>query len=305
MNKGNSPENKKPVVHSGRWTRRRFLVGAAAAGLMLPAATVTYARYWEPFAIQVTELELPIRHLPASMVNKRLIQVSDLHVGPVVDPRHLEHAFAQLHNLSGDMLVVTGDFVSYDRTMEPWSILKSLFNNLPEFRLGIYGIVGNHDYGEDWSQPDVAHKLFETMADTPLQFLHNDVVDIDGFQLAGVGDLWTESYDPESMFAKLDPEQAKLVLCHNPDAIDRPEFRHYDSWMLSGHTHGGQCWFPLVGTPIVPVRNRRYNQGALVSDSGKARLYINSGLGYTRQIRFMVPPEITVFTLRLDDSPIS
>ena len=286
----------KPV-----WTRRRFLAAAAASAVLLPTGTAAYARYWEPFAITVRELKLPIRDLPKNLTGMRLIQISDLHVGPV-DQNHLRAAFSHLHQLHGDILVVTGDFISYAHLDPPWTRLMRLFTNLPEFPLGIYGIFGNHDYGEDWHQPQVAQELVEVMSQTRLQLLVNDVQEIDGLQLAGVGDLWTESYDPAVMFEKLDLSRPKLVLCHNPDAIDKDEWADYDGWMLSGHTHGGQCWFPGVGAPITPVRNKRYVQGKVISDRGKAKLYINPGLGYSRKIRFLVPPEITVFTLTNDDA---
>ena len=67
--------------------------------------------------------------------------------------------------------------------------------------------------------------------------------------------------------------------------------------MLSGHTHGGQCNFPLIGTPYLPVANRRYVEGEFDLGDGR-RLYINRGLGFNRRIRFNARPEITAFTLR-------
>jgi predicted MPP superfamily phosphohydrolase len=284
------------------WTRRRFLAAAAASAVLLPTGTAAYARYWEPFAYRVRELSMPIRDLPNSLQGKRLIQISDIHVGPIVDQNYLQSAFAHLHELRGDLLVVTGDFISYSERDQPWEKLLHLFTNLPEFPLGIYGITGNHDCGEDWQQPEIAHKLFDVMSETRLAFINNDVLDIEGLQLAGVCDLWTPMYDSRPVFEKLDLTRPKLALCHNPDVIDKKAWADYDGWMLSGHTHGGQCWFPGVGAPILSVKNKRYAQGEVISDSGKAKLYINPGLGYARPVRFLVPPEITIFTLTKDDA---
>ncbi|MEO1082736.1 MAG: hypothetical protein AAFY88_00695, partial [Acidobacteriota bacterium] len=71
----------------------------------------------------------------------------------------------------------------------------------------------------------------------------------------------------------------------------------FSGWILSGHTHGGQCKPPFLPPPILPVENRRYTAGAFELEGGR-RLYINRGLGYLKRVRFNVRPELTLFTLR-------
>jgi predicted MPP superfamily phosphohydrolase len=70
----------------------------------------------------------------------------------------------------------------------------------------------------------------------------------------------------------------------------------HDGWILSGHTHGGQCKPPFLTPPLLPVRNRRYTAGEFALDGGR-RLYISRGVGHLRQVRFNVRPEVTVFEL--------
>jgi uncharacterized protein len=94
----------------------------------------------------------------------------------------------------------------------------------------------------------------------------------------------------------LHSKDVNLVLCHNPDVADLPIWKGYQGWILSGHTHGGQCKPPFLPPPILPVRNRRYTAGEIDLNDGR-RLYINRGLGYFRRVRFNVRPEITVFAL--------
>ncbi len=59
---------------------------------------------------------------------------------------------------------------------------------------------------------------------------------------------------------------------------------------------GGQCRIPGVITPILPVKNKEYISGEIDLQDGRM-LYINRAIGHSRQVRFMVRPEITVFTL--------
>lgn len=87
------------------------------------------------------------------------------------------------------------------------------------------------------------------------------------------------------------------MLCHNPDTLDVRPWAGYRGWILSGHTHGGQCKPPFLPPPLLPVQNRRYTAGEVLLDDGR-RLYINRGLGHLLQVRFNVRPEITSFTLQ-------
>ena len=66
--------------------------------------------------------------------------------------------------------------------------------------------------------------------------------------------------------------------------------------MLSGHTHGGQIEFALLGTKLLDRFKNRLAAGLYFHDSGY--LYVNKGIGYTVRFRFQVRPEVAVFRLR-------
>ena len=75
---------------------------------------------------------------------------------------------------------------------------------------------------------------------------------------------WTicgEALEPAAALASLDDRRAAIALSHNPDAVDLPVWERFEGWILSGHTHGGQCKAPFLPPPLLPVRNRRYTQG--------------------------------------------
>ena len=91
--------------------------------------------------------------------------------------------------------------------------------------------------------------------------------------------------------------KATILLCHNPDGVDKPQWPGYRGWILAGHTHGGQCKPPFLPPPLLPVRNKRYTAGEIDLTDG-TRMYINRGLGHLLRVRFNVRPRVTIFKLR-------
>jgi predicted MPP superfamily phosphohydrolase len=114
--------------------------------------------------------------------------------------------------------------------------------------------------------------------------VRNQAIEVQGLKLVGLDDLWSPCFEPSSIMKGLTDPTAALVLCHNPDAADRPVWSNYRGWILSGHTHGGQCHTPWGSAPILPVKNPRYVAGAIDLFDGR-RVYINRGLGYLRRVR--------------------
>jgi predicted MPP superfamily phosphohydrolase len=112
----------------------------------------------------------------------------------------------------------------------------------------------------------------------------------------GLDDLWGRHFDCARGFADLDPRRPALALSHNPDTVDLPGWDRFHGWILSGHTHGGQCKAPFLPPPLLPVKNRRYTSGAFEL-SGDRRMYISRGVGHVLRVRFNVRPEVTIFHL--------
>lgn len=164
---------------------------------------------------------------------------------------------------------------------------------------GTIGILGNHDYGEDWSQADVATSVVNELAQAGIQVLRNEQKEIDGLNFIGFDDYWATNFYPEKAMATYRSDKANILLCHNPDVCDLNVWNGYQGWILSGHTHGGQCKPPFLNPPILPVKNKKYTAGEIDLPDGRT-LYINRALGHLLQIRFNVRPEITVFTLSKD-----
>jgi uncharacterized protein len=275
-------------------TRRGFLCAGAAAAAAA-AGVGLYTWRIEPHWLEIVRRPLRISALPGALAGCTLAHITDVHAGPRVDDQYLIDSFARVRALSPDIIVMTGDFVSYhDDTFEQ---MDRVYAHFPRGRLATIGVPGNHDYGPAWSHPEICDRVAATAAQHGITVLRNEVREIEGLQVVGLDDLWADRFEPSRAFAQFDERKAGLVLSHNPDTVDLQGWERYEGWILSGHTHGGQCKAPFLPPPLLPVRNRRYISGEFTL-SGNRNLYISRGLGHLIRVRINVRPEITLFELR-------
>lgn len=279
-----------------RPTRRTFLLGCGSA-FAAAAGTGLYAWRWEPHWLEFVPHRLAVRGLPASLAGKTLMQISDVHVGTRVDDDYVRDVFRRASALAPDIVAFTGDFISYHGAV--YSQAAGLYRDFPRGRLATIAVLGNHDYGPGWSHPEIADRVIRIVADAGVTVLRNETAVIDGLHIAGLDDWWARRFDAKSVLAKLSPEIPALVLSHNPDTADQPVWSGYRGWILSGHTHGGQCKPPFLPPPVLPVQNTRYTAGEFDLSGGR-RMYINRGVGHLWRVRFNVRPEITLHELAID-----
>ena len=274
--------------------RRDFLKRAALIGGFGVAGVCGYTWRWEPHWVEFVKVRLPIAKLPQTLVGKQLVQLTDLHIGPRVSDSFLIETFKAVQALAPEFVVYTGDFTSYE--VDTYTRAKKIFPHLAQGRSGTFGVLGNHDYGPNWNHPEIAARLSSMAGDVGVSVLRNSVAEVEGLQFVGLDDLWAERFEPGKAFSNFDGNRASVVLSHNPDTADLDGWGDYKGWILSGHTHGGQCKPPFLPPPLLPVRNRRYTSGVF-SVGGGRKMYISRGVGHLLQVRFNVRPEVTVFTL--------
>jgi predicted MPP superfamily phosphohydrolase len=158
----------------------------------------------------------------------------------------------------------------------------------------VYAVLGNHDH---WHGVEASSRA---LAAAGIHELTNTGVWLESgserLRLAGVDDLWTGFQDIDKALADAAESDACIVLSHNPDYAETLRDPRV-SLVLSGHTHGGQAVFPVIGAPIVPSDyGQKYVRGLV--QAPMTQVYISRGLGtITPPLRFCCRPEISLLTL--------
>jgi predicted MPP superfamily phosphohydrolase len=230
---------------------------------------------------------------PRALDGFRIVQISDLHIGPILDRRFAALLTKRVNALAPDLVALTGDLVD-----GPVTHLAAEVAPLAELRAphGVYFVTGNHDY---YSGVDDWVRCVRRLGMQPLRNARCTVgVGEVCFDLAGVEDQHAHLVsnrhrcDLEAALAGRDPRRPLVLLAHDPLTFKRAAEMGVDL-QLSGHTHGGQLWpfryFVRLSTPFVAGRYRR----------GRSQLYVSRGTGFWGPaMRLFTPAEITEITLR-------
>lgn len=260
-----------------------------------------YSVYVEPRWPRFVQRRQLIDDLPEALEGLRLIQISDLHLGPFVPEALLRRVVEQCNELEPDLMILTGDYVYSSPRYSPR--VAEILGGL-EPRLATIGVLGNHDHWE--GGPGLATAL----RDRGVRLVDNDRLWVSdqgvserapvepSLCIAGVGDYWSVEVDLEAALAGVAPDTPRLLLSHNPDVAELDEAAaHRVDLMLSGHTHGGQVRLPFKGVLFTPSEHgERYLRGLVQGPSFP--VYINPDLGVaTLPARLGVRPEVTIFEL--------
>jgi predicted MPP superfamily phosphohydrolase len=273
-------------------TRRQFLSGLAAAPLVAVSATSAYASLVEPVNYELSETDIPVRDLPDSFDGFRIVQVSDVHHSRIVSIEEVRRVVEVARNARPDLVALTGDYTTmYRRYIEPCAEALGTLE-APE---GIWAVLGNHDHYTD------AQLTTRALERARIHVLNNANTVIrrgaDVLQLAGVDDWSWGKTDWARAFYGMDRKRPSVLLSHQPRVLDFAETQGV-SLILSGHTHGGQLSFPLIGAPARFISaEMKYARGLF--ERGGTQLYVSRGTGMIGlPVRFGARPEISVLRLR-------
>ncbi len=284
-----SPE-KFQSFKPARISRRGLLKTAVAGG----AGMLGWAALVEPHWYQINRRTLQVANLPSGWNGKRMVHLSDLHVGRT-SVSYIQKVIRSVNELDPDLLMITGDLVNETCRLEEGQ-LEYVLKELRPARIASLACLGNHDYGPGWSQSQVAERVTQIAQAHGIRVLRNEKTEIDGVDFLGLDDFMSPRFSPQETLAGIRRQRASICLCHNPDVVDVVDWNQMEGVILSGHTHGGQCKPPFLPPPLLPVRNRRYAAG-LVPIHPRRSLFVSRGIGHTLPVRFNCRPEVAVFRL--------
>lgn len=233
---------------------------------------------------RVTRTTVRLANLPDAWRGRKAALISDLHLGPVRNGSFMRRMVAMILDEKPHAIFIAGDL--YDGTAIDAARAAEPLNQLTAAPHGVYFVAGNHEQFRDDS------KYLNAVTAAGVRVLHNEKIEIDGLQIAGVP--YRNAWQPR-VFASvlhalhLDRNRASILLTHAPDHPEIAEAAGF-SLQLSGHTHLGQF------IPWSWIARRVYRQFVYgLSRIGKMQVFTSSGAGtWGPPLRLGSNPEIVV-----------
>ena len=275
------------------WRQRRRVAPRRAAPLRTIASglvQIARAAFAEPYQLAVERRAVGLKRLPRELDGLKVVQLSDVHHGPLTSRAQIERAVEVANSLQPDLVALTGDYVSHERAyVQPCAEMLGRLRA----RRGVYAVLGNHD---NWVDAALVTDLFSAEG---IRVLKNEGLRFEdrgaSFWLAGVDDTMVGLEDLPLALAGSRADEFKLLLAHNPVILRRAARSGVDL-VLSGHTHGGQVAWRNERSASGRVR-RRILRG--LARRGETQIYVTRGLGtVVLPVRYGCPPEVTLLTLR-------
>ncbi len=245
----------------------------------------------ESFRLRKREWEVAIPSLPPAWDGLSVVHVTDLHFSRSFDRRFFEAVAEETCDWEADLVLFTGDLIDDDATLD-W--ISPVFDRW-HGRLGNYAILGNHDLTH---HPDQIRQALEQAGFTDLEGRWQAIaIGNSTLALGGTSYPWGPSPDHEAM-----PDaDFRLLMSHSPDQVYRASRWGIDL-MLSGHNHGGQIRFPVIGPVLMPsLYSRRFDRGYF--QVGRTLLHVSQGVAGKHPLRFGCVPEVSRFVLRAVPQP--
>jgi predicted MPP superfamily phosphohydrolase len=286
---------RRPGVRDSEGTllpRRRALARMIAGGVALGGAALTGTGVAiAAYGFRKRRLEVTLSKLPAAFDGFKIVQVSDIHVGPTIGRDFVLSMVAAANEEQADLIAITGDLVdgTVAQLREHTAPLAGLLA-----KQGVYFVTGNHEYysGADEWVTEVERLGIQVLRNRRVALWREDAA----VDLAGVTDHRAGRYgdgpDFDAALEGRDETRELLLLAHQPAALSEA-VRRGVGLQLSGHTHGGQFWpWNWVIYLVQPVV-------AGLARFGRTQVYVNAGTGYWGPpMRLGTQAEITVLTLR-------
>jgi len=275
------------IILASKWAGISINRPVTAGILLTAAALFSIYGMWNASHPRVREIAVPVRHVPEYWANRRIVLLSDIHLGHMQGKAFAEKLAGRVNALDPDLILITGDLLdgvngSYDDVIRPITRLRA--------RFGVFLVTGNHEYYVG------IHKALDIIKKTHIRVLDNEWITMNGLELIGVNYPGIESLtDIKNLPENKAAGHARILLFHTPTTIRKHagdlNGRHTRSYwtpdtsfdlnaqlnadlQLSGHTHHGQI-FPF--NLITRLLFDGFDYG--LKQTGNFQIYTSCGTG--------------------------
>ncbi len=310
--------------------RSEFLMKAGVVAMATPLITLSWGIVSGAHDYTVRKKTIVLPNLPKAFDGIKLAQISDVHSGSFYNKKAVEGGIDLILKQKPDVILFTGDLVN--NMAKEMKDYQDIFSKL-KAPLGVYSVLGNHDYGDyvQWESPAAKRKNLEDLKQThgrmgwkllmnEHHFLetNNEKIALIGIENWGAKGNFARHGDLEKAYRGSEEAPVKILLSHDPshwDAqvngskahlykenfdkanIQKRAFKDIDL-TLAGHTHGMQFGIDTEIFKWSPVQYM-YEQWADLYKHENQYLYVNRGFGYLGYPgRVGILPEITILELK-------
>jgi predicted MPP superfamily phosphohydrolase len=319
--KSKQPATDTPTVaqnNTDAIPRSEFLMKAGLLSGIVPLVAIKLSMSKGCYDYHVRYVDLYLPNLPKAFDGMKVGQISDIHSGGFYNKTAVKGGVDMLQREKPDVTFFTGDLVNG----AAWEMkdYQDIFAKV-KAPLGVYSILGNHDYGDYGKWPSLAAKqknnadIIATHKNMGWDILidENRRLKVDGHEIGilGIGNWGEMSRLPkygkmDEAIKNTDDLPVKLLLSHDPShwrAEVLPKYPQIDA-VFAGHTHGLQFGIRTKEFQWSPIEYV-YSEWAGLYREKHQQIYVNVGYGFAGfKGRVGILPEITIFTLKAAEDPL-
>ena len=248
-----------------------------------------YSHYVEPYRLIIKEYKIENKFIPKSFDGLKIIHLSDIHYGPIVNDDYLKKIVNLINKQKPDIVLFTGDFL--DKRFKPSKKdienIKNILSNINS-NLGKYAVSGEQDmfYKEQFIK--IMDSNFILLDNTEKIIYFKDNIPI---SIVGLSDKQKTKVNYDIL--NNDNNLFRIVLAHEPDEYSNIKEYNFNI-LLSGHSHNGQIRIPFIGSVYNPVGAKTYYDEYYEIDNKE--IFISSGIGTSNiDFRFNSKPSINLY----------
>lgn len=255
---------------------------------VLFVATIAISTYgiWNAQNPRLKNIVVNIKNLPSQWQNKKIVFVSDIHLGAVNRTPFIKKIVKQINLVEPELILIGGDY--FDGSLSEYNSLTDPLKSI-DSKYGVLFINGNHEsyIGERGAD--------QVLQEAGVKILKDEIANINGLNIIGAdftSDLGNKQGVAELM-KRVKPEEANIFLHHEPRYTELAKAAGIDL-QLAGHTHRGQQFPFQFFTWLI---YKRYHNGLHVENNYTS--YTSNGAGtWGPPIRIGNTPEIVAITLK-------